>query len=194
MEPLCIPDIILIGPIGAGKSTVAQLLAQELALPRCCMDDERWPYMEEAGYDKAVERQILAQEHSYREVFRYWKQFEAHMVERLLAEHRGHIIDFGACQSVYEDAADFARVQKTLAPYPNVVLILPSPDLEESVRVVKGRSWDGVAGGFDFQEHFVKHPSNQALAKLIIYTEGKSPEETCREILSKVAAVPTASS
>jgi len=148
--------------------------------------------MEEAGYDKSVERQILAQEHNYRNVFRYWKQFEAYMVERLLAEHRGHIIDFGACQFVYEDPADFARVQKTLAPYPNVVLILPSPDLDEFLRVVKGRSWDGVAGGFDFQEHFVKHPSNQALAKLIVYTESKSPKETCREILSKAAAVPKA--
>lgn len=43
-----------------------------------------------------------------------------------------------------------------------------------------------MAGGFDFQEHFVKHPSNQRLAKINVYTEGKSPEETCREIMGRL--------
>lgn len=35
-------DIILIGPIGAGKSTVGALLADRLGLPQCSMDDLRW--------------------------------------------------------------------------------------------------------------------------------------------------------
>jgi hypothetical protein len=38
----------------------------------------------------------------------------------------------------------------------------------------------------DLNEHFVKHPSNQRLAKMTIYTQGKSPEETCDEILEKI--------
>ena len=29
--------------------------------------------------------------------------------------------------------------QKALAPYPNVVLLLPSPDLDESVRMLRSR-------------------------------------------------------
>ena len=186
VEPPSIPDIVLIGPIGAGKSTLAKLLALELGVPRCCMDDARWPYMAEAGYDEGVKKRILAEERNYANVFRYWKQFEAYVVERLLSEHRGCVIDFGGSQSVYEDEADFARVQRALAPYPNVVLVLPSPDLDESLRVLKGRVWDGVAGGFDFQEHFIKHPSNQKLARINVYTEGKSPEETCREILGRL--------
>jgi len=31
----------------------------------------------------------------------------------------------------------FLRVQKALAGYSNVVLLLPSPDIEESVRITK---------------------------------------------------------
>jgi broad-specificity NMP kinase len=179
-------EIILIGPIGTGKSTLARLLSEKLSIPRCCMDTLRWAYMKEVGYDEAVEKQIKEHE-GWRGVFRYWKPFEAHMVERLLAEHPDCVIDFGASQSVYEDEADFARVQRALAPYPNVVLVLPSPDLDESVRMLKERVWDGIAGGFDFHEHFVKHPSNHRLARIVVYTKGRSPEETRDQILEIIA-------
>lgn len=181
-----ISDIILIGPIGAGKSTLAALLAERLGVPRCAMDDERWPYMQEAGYDPAVTDEIKKRDRHYRNVFAYWKRFEAHMVERLLAERRGCVLDFGASQSVYEDEADFARVQAALADYANVVLVLPSPDPAEALRVLKAWVWDGVAGGFDFQSHFVHHPSNRRLATLTVYTEGKTPAETGDEILSRL--------
>src|SRR5438067_2157721 len=109
--------IVLIGPIGAGKSTLANLLSASLGMDRCCMDILRWPYMEEAGYEQSVEKELLATDGHYGNVFRYWKPFEAHMVERLLADHPDHIIDFGASQSVYDDEADFARVQQALAAF-----------------------------------------------------------------------------
>jgi adenylate kinase family enzyme len=178
-------DVVLIGPIGTGKSTLARLLSESLGLPRCCMDILRWPYMKEVGYDETLERQIK-QQAGWRGIFEYWKPFEAHMVERLLAEHPGQVIDFGASQSVYEDEADFSRVQRALAPYENVVLLLPSPDLDESVRLLKQRVWDGVAGGFDFQEYYVQHPSNHRLARIVVYTQGQYPEQTRDEILAQI--------
>ena len=46
--------IILIGPLGAGKSTVWHLLAEKLGLPQCSVDDVRWKYYEEIGYDKVL--------------------------------------------------------------------------------------------------------------------------------------------
>ena len=79
-------DIILIGPVGTGKSTLSRLLAEKLGLPRRSMDDLRWDYYKEIGFDETVQKQIAEQE-GFLGVYRYWKPFEAHAVERLLAEH-----------------------------------------------------------------------------------------------------------
>ena len=50
--------IILIGPLGAGKSTVGRLLADKLGLPQCSLDEVRWAYFEELGYDKEMASKI----------------------------------------------------------------------------------------------------------------------------------------
>jgi hypothetical protein len=104
------------------------------------------------------------------------------------------VIDFGAGHSVYEDAALFARVESALAPFPYVILLLPSPDLDESVAILNERFaalLEREVGEVDpalltLNAHFTKHPSNTRLAKLTVYTEGKTPEETCDEILEKM--------
>lgn len=185
--------IILIGPMCAGKSTVAELLAARLNLPQYAVDDDRWDYYKEIGYDEAAAAAIVRSEGMVG-LLRYWKPFEAHTVERVLAEHAGGVIDFGAGHSVYDDEALFARVQAALAPFPNVVLLLPSPDLDESVAVLNARFTallEREVGTVDpellkVNEHFVKHPSNHRLATLAVYTGGKSPDETCAEILDKL--------
>ena len=37
-----IADIVLLGPVRAGKSTVGRLLAQRLDLPQISIDEVRW--------------------------------------------------------------------------------------------------------------------------------------------------------
>jgi shikimate kinase len=173
--------VILIGPIGAGKSTLSRLVAQRLGLPCRHMDQVRTRYYKEIGYDEELAQQIHDRE-GFLGVYRYWKPFEAHAVERLLSEGGDAVVDFGGGHSVYEDDVLFSRVERVLAPYPYVILILPSPDKEESIRVLKERKGKVVSSGFDFHEHFVRHHSNYDLAKHVVYTKGKSPAETCVEI------------
>jgi hypothetical protein len=104
------------------------------------------------------------------------------------------VFDFGASHSVYEKEELFSRVQNALAPFDYVILLLPSPNLDESVKILNARFsklLEREVGKvdpklLDLNEHFVKHPSNRQLAKMTIYTEGKFPEETCDEILEKV--------
>ncbi|MDQ3252838.1 MAG: shikimate kinase, partial [Acidobacteriota bacterium] len=103
-------------------------------------------------------------------------------VERLLAEPEETVIDLGGGHSVYEDEVLFARVKKALSPFPNVILIMPSPDLDESITVLNERTGGFVSNGFDFHEHFVRSHCNYRLAKQTVYTKGKTPEETCGEI------------
>jgi hypothetical protein len=107
----------------------------------------------------------------------------------LLAEHKNCVIDFGAGHSVYEDVSLFQKVQRALAPYPNIFLLLPSPDLDESVRILNERNEYVPDGSLNINEHFVRHPSNAELAKFTVYTRAKTPKETCNEILRLVGTV-----
>ena len=43
---------------------------------------------------------------------------------------------------------------------------------------------EGVRYNFDFSAHFIKLSSNYRLAKAIVYTEGKTPEQTADENLA----------
>lgn len=180
-------EIILIGPMRTGKSTQGKLLAEKLGLPQCSMDGVRWGYYNEIGYSEETSREIFAKE-GVDGIYRYWKPFEVHAVERLLAEHQNCVIDFGAGHSVFEEDALFTRVQQALAPYKNVVLLLPSPDLEESIKLLRIRSGapDPPPDAFDLNTHFVTHHSNHDLAKIVIYTKDKTPEQTRDEILAAI--------
>ena len=94
-------DIILIGPVRTGKSTLGQLLAKKLGLPLVSLDDLRWTYYKEIGYDEAL-AQRLRQTGGFVALVFYWKPFDAYAVERVLADHDDCVIDFGAGHSVYE--------------------------------------------------------------------------------------------
>lgn len=147
-------NIILMGPIRVGKSTIAQLLSAKLGLPRISLDDVRWTYYREIGYKEELARQINQTGGLVALVF-YWKQFDAYAVERVLADHPNTIIDFGAGHSVYESNELFARVQTVLAPYANVVLLMPSPNSAGSIEILNERTKDMVEAfgqGFNWNE------------------------------------------
>ena len=181
-------DIILIGPVRVGKTTIRKLLSEKLQLAQVSLDELRWEYYQEIGYDPALAQKIRKTGGFVALVF-YWKLFDAYAVERVLADHRDCVIDFGAGHSVYESTELYERVKRALAPYPNVVLLLPTPDIEESVRILNERTRDlpGAFGqGFNWHEYFLEQGSNYKLAKFIVYTEGKTTEETCDEIIALV--------
>ncbi len=82
-------------------------------------------------------------------------------------------------------------IERALAPFTNVVRILPSSGTEKSIQVLQQRSSHLLgtnAQGFDWSTFFVNHEQNQLLAKYEVYTEGKSPAETCAEIISLTQA------
>jgi hypothetical protein len=178
--------LILIGPMHAGKSTVAGLIAEHWNVRRICMDHVRWEYYREIGYDEAREKEAHDRG-GFAGMVAYWKPFEAHAVERLLGDvgDEGCVIDLGAGHSVYEDAGLFARVQKALLPHA-VVLLLPSADAEESMEILRKRRDalhpEQIGTSMEVNEHFVRHPSNGMLAKFTVYTKDRTPEQTVQDI------------
>ena len=183
-------EILLIGPVNTGKSTLGWHVSQRLGLPRVAVDFVRWGYYEQIGYD--YDHADALRGDAFDPLLRNWKRFELYAVERILAEHADCVIDFGGRHSVYEDDALFERARRALAPFRNVVLILPSPNLDESVRILRERSRSGPPppGQLDFVEHSVRHHSNHDLATLTVYTKDKTPEQTAAEIVERVTIPP----
>ena len=182
--------VILIGPMSAGKSTLAGMLAKKLGVPRIELDEVRQRYYGEIGYSERYASEIVGRE-GMQGLIDYWKPFEAHAVERVLGTYRNCVIDFGAVHSVYEDDALFQRVHKALQPFKYVIQILPSPDLDRSVEIVNQRFSEMLineVGKTDpdllaLNEYFVRHPSNSLLAKKTFYTEDRPAKKTCQAIL-----------
>jgi shikimate kinase len=179
------PEIILIGPIGSGKTTVAELLSIKTGLPRRSMDELRWKYYDEIDYDRDLARQKRTEE-GFWGLYRYWKPFEAYAVERLLNSYHECIFDLGGGHSVYEDDKLFQQIYKLFSSYPHVVLLIPSPDKEASIRILNSRNDYDSDGQREVNEHFVRHHSNYDLAKHIVYTKDKEPDQICSEILQWV--------
>lgn len=181
MEPTINSEIILIGPVRAGKSTVGKLLADRLDLPQVSLDVVRWTYYAEIGYDPLL-AQAYRQHGGFLALVLYWNLFAAYAIERLLTDYRRCVFDFGA--GTYESHESLIRVQRALTPYRNVVLLLPSTDREESLRILAARDTSPPADlSFDFNRHFLHHSTYYALAKFTVYTAGRTPGETCDEIL-----------
>lgn len=177
--------VILIGPVNAGKSTIAALLAERLAVSFVSLDDVCWDYFAQAGYDEAVARERFLRG-GQAGALDYMVRFYPDAVERVVSEHPRSVIELGAGHSVYDDPDKRAQVKSILSPYPNVLLLLPSPDPQESIDILNARESNPHPEIVQMNAHFVRHPSNSELATITIYTNGKSPGETCQEIISRL--------
>jgi len=198
------PSIVLIGPSGAGKSTMAPLLADRLGLRSVDLDDLRAGYYPEFGYDEALAEQFFTAG-ALRGLTAYWKPFElcsvqraACSVQRAMAEFgTGHVIAFGAGQSVYDDPADRAAARLALAGAGAVVLVQPTADEAGSAAVLGVRirqAADGVPAWvvdrFDeLNQDYVNHPSSRELATCVVLTGTRDPDRAADLVVERLGAL-----
>ncbi len=175
--------ILFLGPVRAGKSTIAGLVATRLGLPHVSLDTLRWKYYREVGYKDELAKQIRLQGGFLALVF-YWQLFDAHAVERILEDYSSAVIDFGAGVGPYENNETLQHISRLFEPLSNIFLLLPSPQLEESLRILAERDPSPPADlRFDINAHFLQHPGYRQLAKHVIYTKDRTREETCAGVL-----------
>ena len=159
-------EIILIGPVCTGKSTLAPLLADRLEVPQVSLDQISLTYLEELGDAEAtfgtMQQELNHGEATLRNVqqgflasYRQWEPFFVSAIERLLSKHFDRIIDLGAGHSHYHDPALFERARQ---PWLSTTFI----------------------------EHWVKDRCNHELATQAVYTQDKTPQQTSDEILQGV--------
>lgn len=185
---------MLIGPVGAGKSTMNQLLSKALNISSVDLDDIALKYYQDNGFGHD-EYQRVQKKHGPLIAYRRWSPSLAYAVKRLFAEHQNCVFSLGAGHTHFEDENLFKQVLKVLKPFTNIVLLLPSPDLDLSVQILKkrcleqrGKDW--IIEGYDFFEHWVKDKCNHQLATFTVYTEGQSPEQTRDEIFNNIKVMP----
>ncbi len=185
-------EIILIGPVSVGKSTIGNLLCKSLGLQQVSMDQHRLRYYAELGYTEEFRENIFQMEGTSG-VYRYWKVFDAYSVERLLQDHSNCVFDMGAGSTVCEFPDELDRVERAFGPFRNVVLLMPSPDRNESLEYLSRRTGWPLQGGRNINRHLINHHSNNRIAKQTVYTLNRTPEEITQEIL-QIAAETTSSS
>jgi len=170
-------SIILIGPIGVGKTTQAKLLSEKLAMPRCCYDEVKGKYWKQFGLETDTARYIEKQYGTYA-MISYMNEFKYKTVCAIIRDFPGHVIDFGGGAQTFDEPHQIARVCEAFKPIKNIFLLLPSDDLETNIRTLPGIKED-----YPINAYLILHPSNSLLAKYTIYTLNKSREQICEEIL-----------
>lgn len=180
-------EIVLIGPGGVGKTTTAKELATRLGVPRLSMDDVLLEHAREVGFDEGHWK-LLRERLGPFGAYRYLRVFGSHIVKRFLESGRDCIFDFGGGGTMGEFPDEFARICEALAPFRNVVLLLPCPDKRASIAYLHERL-GAPPEGWAILQHLVTHPSNETLAKHVVYVEGRSPAEVADDVLRLVTPV-----
>lgn len=183
-------NIVIIGPVGAGKSTQGKLIAKALNRQSVSLDRIAEDYYKANGFGRS-QFDKTKNEKGFLAAYRQWWPSLAFAAQQVVKDYTNCIIDFGAGHSHYEDKSLYTEVKESLAGCQHIILLLPTEDLDRSVSLIKDRSidqrdMDWVFNGYDFIERWVKDDCNHALATVTIYTDGKTPEETCEEILKAI--------
>jgi hypothetical protein len=182
---------VFIGPSRAGKSTLAPLVADALGLPVVKVDRLRWHYYERWGFTRAESDRISADQ-GFAAVLRVWKPYEISLVEAVFADYEDCVFDFGAGLAIFDEEGHAERFRAAIHPFRNVVLVLPSADDEESIRVLWERSpkYDPAVhkgGFFDFPRYEVTHPLPREVATHLLCTNSRPPEECARDLVERLA-------
>jgi len=172
-------SIILIGPIGVGKSTQASLLAEKLDMPRCSYDQVKGKYWQRFGLDAETARYIEKQYGTYA-MISYMNEYKYKTVCAIIEEHPGHVIDFGGGAQTFDEPHQIAKVRDTFAPIEHIFLLLPSPDLATNIK-----SLPGIKEDYPINAYLILHPTNDLFAKQTIYTQNKSRQQIRDEIIAK---------
>ncbi|KAG4258923.1 hypothetical protein FPRO04_11012 [Fusarium proliferatum] len=167
------PTIILIGPEGAGKTTIGKILSEKLNKEVFSLDRHRKELYAPFDYDDAHADKIYEQD-GVEALLKYWKYFEYRAVVDILQNalkpgdrFYGKILDFGAGHSIFENKEELDRVAELISPYKGVFLVVPCENVDEALRIMEERRGHELS----YNRHFMNHPSNKTLAKHIIYTK-----------------------
>jgi hypothetical protein len=173
--------VVLIGPIGVGKSTVAPLIGQMLGLPVVDLDALRPEFYATLAYDSDAANAAYRAD-GVAGLVRYWKPFEIQLVEHVAARRPDAVLDFGAGHSHYDDGTYLQRAAAALAGH-DVVLLMPSADPAEGERLLAERQPEELRETIgELNAVFLRSPSNALLADRTVIVGDRPPADVAVEV------------
>lgn len=172
--------IILTGPIGAGKSTQAKLLSKELGRPVCVYDEVKDNYRYKIGLSREKAHAINA-EHGVYAMLQYMNEFKSQILEPIIEDHPGHIIDLGAGAHSFDEPHQVERARQAFSSAEEILLLIPSTDLATNIK-----SLPGLKENYEVNTFLMMHHTNELFATKTIYTLNKTPDEICTDIMNQL--------
>lgn len=184
------PSVVLLGPAASGKSTLGELIAQELSVEFVDLDDVGDAYYDEVGWSiarligrtEAVGRVAAEQE---------WEKARAHAVVRAMAEYPGTVVALGAGHASYTQARYALQTANALAPVEHVLYVEPCSDRERSLQILRERSilvkgTDWIRESHDFLAQWLDDPLSRKMATATLYTAGETPQQTASRFIGSL--------
>ncbi len=197
--------IVLIGPPGAGKSSLAAHLSRETGRTRVDLDEDQWPHLRAHPQVAEHEPRALLVDDAVPVPAR--RAYLTNLRERLTAAHGEgsarcildearaaatihllthapphSVIDFGAGHSIHEHLDLRARLHAALRPA-RVVLLLPCADLDRASAILTARlaAQRRPVPAARLRD-YLTHPSNHALASETLHTDGSTLADLCAQL------------
>ena len=163
-------SILLIGPSGIGKTTIAKVLSKKTGLEQLSLDAV-------ANEDR---RNGIRKEFPNRDDYNLYLLNK--VIENAKKNKSYGIVDFGAGHSVFESEEKFIKAQELLGNFQNIILLQYSDDMDESLEVINTRSTGDIKDNF----YFITNDCNTALATMVVYTKDKTTEDIAEEIIERM--------
>jgi len=158
------------------------MVADELSLPSFSLDKE--PNLSTSvGFDVEHYKRIW-KVNGLLHAYEYRRSFYDRLVPLFLASHDHGVLDLGGGHPIASDRVKQNVIKEALAPYEHVFLLMPTPDADESIKILRKRN--GVPEGEpDFNALYFKNGNRVfwEIAKHHVYTEGKVPKQTLAEVI-----------
>ncbi|WP_435298717.1 shikimate kinase [Timonella sp. A28] len=186
------PWLILIGPAGAGKSTLGRALADMTGRDFIDIDEAGQPFYEEVGwpvariYDESAQLGWVRTE-------RAWEVARAHAVEQVVKRAAGSVLALGAGHTNYSNRALFSRVKNAVSCAEHVLWVQPHDDHETSLRVLRernkrDRSSDYAPEGHDMLAEWLLDDQARSLATHVHSTHDFSVLESAHTVYQALLA------
>ncbi len=188
-------SIILIGPIGVGKSTISKIIQKqnsEFGLVHMPLDKTSEFYLNYYGYDILKGRELY-KEGRYQDYLNYRQPFNFQYIKRIFDNiDRPYLLEFGGSDTITSTEEEKEELKSLFREFKNIVLLLPSKNKICSEQILEQRLIE--LGEDERKISFLKFVNKslfqdsfyEEVATFTVYTEGKTPEETVSEVLEVV--------